>query len=85
MLYRRVAERNRAIASQLDHIKKLSQAASGCIHPPGHNTVEEREAAAEMVARFKRRVEGKLRGYDESQAALQEAADSADPDGKPDP
>ena len=85
VLYRRVAERNRAISSQLDHIKKLSQAASGCIHPPGHNTVEEKEAAAEFVAQVKKRVTGKLKGYEESQAALTEAADSADPDGAPDP
>ena len=54
--------RNHAICTQLELIKRLAQQASGCVHPTGHNTMEEKEAAADLVAKMTARAEAKLGG-----------------------
>ena len=75
-LFKRVASRNRAIQSQYAHIKMAAQAASGCIHPPGHNTVSEREASAELVEKLKGNLDEKLTRWKENKRQLQEKTET---------
>ena len=71
-IFKRVAFRNRAITSQYTHIKQAAQAASGCIHPPGHNTESERKASAELVEGLKARMAEKHAAWEENKKKLQQ-------------
>lgn len=70
--FKAVGERNRAIQSQYTHIKMAAQAASGCIHPSGHNTEEEKKASGEMVKELKKKVSDRASRWEENKNKLRE-------------
>lgn len=73
--FKAVSERNRAIGSQYIHIKQAAQAASGCIHPPGHNTESERKASADTVQELTKAVKDKQAKWEENKAELRKRVD----------
>ena len=73
--FRAVSERNRAIGSQYTHIKQAAQAASGCIHPPGHNTESERKASKDTVEELTKSVKEKAAAWEKNKAELRKRVD----------